>query len=333
MMRIFACAGIALVLSSGVVWADKGDKTKPANTAVGKIKKVDAAAGTLTVTTSVKTAKGQPPESKDVEFKLGDTAKVILVSDGANKQELTAKEGLKNAQVKEGVTVAIVSDKDGKVVEARIGAPDKTKGTDPASKPVTGKIKKVDASTGALTVTTSVAKGKGQPPEIKDVEFKVGETAKVLLFTGEKKQGLSAKEGLKNEQVKEGATVAVVSDKDGKVVEVRVGLPEKKAEGPAGRSVSGTFKNIDATTGAFTATVKVPVTKGQPPEVKDVEYKSDAATKFIVLVGQEQKEVTGKDGLKVEQAKVGAPVTVVTDKQDKVLEVRIGFQPGKKKIK
>jgi hypothetical protein len=92
---------------------------------------------------------------------------------------------------------------------------------------VAGTIKKIDAATGTLTISV-----KGKNTEAKDMEFKVSDTTKVTVFaptTGDKTQ-LTGKDGLKNEQFKEGARVQVITDADNKdkVLEVRIGTPKKK---------------------------------------------------------------------------------------------------------
>jgi hypothetical protein len=89
---------------------------------------------------------------------------------------------------------------------------------------VNGVIKKLDAATGTLTVTV---KAKNDPAG-KDMEFKVEDTTKVTVYAGEDKKELAGKEGLKNEQFKEGAKVTVVLDDSKKVTEVRIGTPAKK---------------------------------------------------------------------------------------------------------
>jgi hypothetical protein len=90
---------------------------------------------------------------------------------------------------------------------------------------VNGTIKKVDAATGTLTITV-----KKKNEEAKDMEFKVSDTTKVTVYspTTAEPTKLVGKDGLKNEVFKEGAKVAVVTDADNKVVEVRYGQPKKK---------------------------------------------------------------------------------------------------------
>ncbi|HZT81184.1 MAG TPA: hypothetical protein VFA26_13225, partial [Gemmataceae bacterium] len=79
---------------------------------------------------------------------------------------------------------------------------------------VSGTVKKVDAATSTLTVTIKKKK------ETMDKEFKIGDTTKVVVFSGDEKKELTAKDGLKSDALKEGAKVTVVTDADGKVTEI-----------------------------------------------------------------------------------------------------------------
>jgi hypothetical protein len=98
--------------------ADKADKKKAAGKNVaGKITKVDAASGTITV--AVK-AKGEK-EAKDTTFTITDDVKVMIL-DGEQKKEMVGKEGLKDAKFKEGEMVTIKTDEAGKVLGVQIGA-------------------------------------------------------------------------------------------------------------------------------------------------------------------------------------------------------------------
>lgn len=86
---------------------------------------------------------------------------------------------------------------------------------------VHGKIKKVDAETGTITVTTAD----------KDVDVKVEDATSFKIHAEGEKKAMDAtgKDGLKNDQVKEGAVIAVVTDDDGKAVTILVGkMPMKK---------------------------------------------------------------------------------------------------------
>ena len=123
MLRLFVSAVVALVLCAGVGLTQ--DKGKAKNkTTQGTIKKVDAATGTLTV--SVKGKAGAEPTTK--EFKVDEATKVSVYSEGQQKPtELTGKAGLKDPQVKEGATVAVVTDDTGKVVRIRVNQPKKPK--------------------------------------------------------------------------------------------------------------------------------------------------------------------------------------------------------------
>ncbi len=119
MLKLFVSAALALVLCAGVgLTQDKGKKKN--KTAQGTVKKVDAATGTLTV--AVKGKKGTEPTDK--EFKVDDTTKVTVFAEGQEKpKQLTGKTGLKEAQIKEGTPVAVVTDDTGKVVQIRVNPP------------------------------------------------------------------------------------------------------------------------------------------------------------------------------------------------------------------
>lgn len=87
---------------------------------------------------------------------------------------------------------------------------------------VAGVIKKVDAATGTLTVTVAVKKEKT------DKEFKVGDATKfVIMISKENKKELSSKDGLKAEELKEGAPVRITTDTEGKVTMITVGGGKK----------------------------------------------------------------------------------------------------------
>jgi len=86
-----------------------------------------------------------------------------------------------------------------------------------------GMVKKIDPVTGTITMTVKVKK------QDTDMDFKVPDTAKVVVFTGDDKKELSTKDGLKSDQLKEGAVIAVITDADKNVTEVQLGdLPKKK---------------------------------------------------------------------------------------------------------
>ena len=130
MLKLFVSAVVALALCAGAGLAqDKTEKKAKNKTTQGTIKKVDAATGTLTVT--VKGKKGAEPMDK--EFKVDDTTKVTVFTEGQEKpKQLTGKDGLKDTQIKEGATVAVVTNDKDKVVQIRVNQPkakpkDKTK--------------------------------------------------------------------------------------------------------------------------------------------------------------------------------------------------------------
>lgn len=115
-MRTLFCAALAVAVFavSNVDAAAKADKKKGGKAVTGTVKKIDAEKGVITVAVKMK------KETVDKEFKLGDDSKVVVV-DGDDKKEMTAKDGLKAEQLKEGATVSVVADEDGKVSTLTIG--------------------------------------------------------------------------------------------------------------------------------------------------------------------------------------------------------------------
>jgi hypothetical protein len=107
-----------------------------------------------------------------------------------------------------------------------------------------------------------------------------------------------------------------------------VGLAGQKQKKKGG-SVTGTIKKIDATEGTLTVTVKA------KKVVSDQKFKVTADTKIVVGTDTEKKELVGISGLKSDQLKEGAVVTVTPDESDKTKakEVRLGGGKKKKKDK
>jgi hypothetical protein len=103
--------------------------------------------------------------------------------------------------------------------------------------------------------------------------------------------------------------------------------PPVELKRPEGFSppVMGIIKKIDAEKGTLTVTVK----KGETE--KDVVYKITDDTKFMVAggFGEKPKIVTGKDGLKAKQFKVGAAVHVMAGKDNtaKMVGSALGIKP------
>ena len=111
MMRPFLGVTIALLICAGTGLAQK--KTKGVFT--GTLKKADAETGVVIVSITDKKLK----EKKDMEFKVGDDTKIVLLG-GEEKEEYTGKAALKNKLVKEGATTSVFTDADGKVTEVRV---------------------------------------------------------------------------------------------------------------------------------------------------------------------------------------------------------------------
>jgi len=208
MLRKIVGAALAVAVCVGVVAAeDKGDK-KTTNT-TGVVKKIDADKGVVTLTVKVK------KETVDKEFKIDDATKFSVVVDD-EKKSLPSKDALKNEALKEGATVVVAADADGKVTGFQIGVV-KNPG-------INGVLKKVDADKGVLTVTVK------QKKEMVDKDFTISDATKIVVGGKDKKE-LLGKDGLKGDALKEGANVTVVADKDGKVKSVTVAEPKKPKNG------------------------------------------------------------------------------------------------------
>jgi hypothetical protein len=198
--------GVVLVLAVVFGAGRAAGEDKKGQTTTGTIKKVDASAGTFTVT-----VKGKA-EAANKDFNVSDATKVVVYDAKGGKKEATGKEGLKNAMVKEGVNVAVHSDADGKVTEVQIG-------NVPTGTTTTGMLKKVDAESGTLTLTIGTAKGP------MDKDFTVTDSTKVFTPETRDKKEQMGKAALKSEHVKAGIQVSVKTDADGKVTEVHIGPP------------------------------------------------------------------------------------------------------------
>jgi hypothetical protein len=308
MLRKLVASLVVVALVAGVAVAAAGKKGKKVT---GTVKTVDAAAGTLTVVVKHK------KQTADKDFTIPDEAKVV-VGQGKENKESTGKAGLKDAQIKEGVLVTVLSDADGKVVEVRFG--DAAKGKHGHG--VAGVFKNASATSGVLTLTVKHKKATA------DKDFTITETTKFVIFGGTQKQEITGKEGLKSDQLKDGARVIVNADKDGKAALVRIGTPAKGAKGKKGKdapAAHGTLKKADPATGTVTVTVKM------KKELVDKDFTLADGTKVVVFDGADKKEFTGKEGLKNDQVKEGAKVAVVSDADGKLRLVRIGTPPKKAK--
>lgn len=109
-MRKFVCAVVALALCAGAGWTDDEKGKEKPNTVMGKIKKVDAKEGTVTVS-----VRG----GKDVEFKISDDTKFLFLTGG--KKEIVGAKGLEDDSVKEGTVVRIDWKEEGKATLIVVG--------------------------------------------------------------------------------------------------------------------------------------------------------------------------------------------------------------------
>jgi hypothetical protein len=173
---------------------------------------------------------------------------------------------------------------------------------------VHGTLQKVDAGAGTLTVKPD--------KETAEKEFTLTNSTKVVVFEGDDKRQWTGKKALKDEAVKAGRRVAVVSDADGKVTQVRVGVPRVWAQ--------GTLKKVDPEAGTLTVTVK------GKKESTDKNFTLAKSAKVVILDGKDRKELSAAEGLKDEAVKEGAEVAVATE-GGKVVRLRVGTPPKKEK--
>jgi hypothetical protein len=119
MLRTLLCAVLALFLCAGLAEAakKKGKRGKRGTNYHGKIVKVDADGGTLTVAVKKKKSK----ETEEKEFKVNDKTPVEAISADGEKTELTGKDVLKKEQFKEGAQVTVTCDKEGNVTKITFG--------------------------------------------------------------------------------------------------------------------------------------------------------------------------------------------------------------------
>ncbi len=81
--------------------------------------------------------------------------------------------------------------------------------------------------------------------------------------------------------------------------------------------VKGTIKSIDVKAGVLVVSQKL---KG---EAVDRQLDIKDLTEFVIMIGEEKKEVTGKAGLELLEGKEGAQVSVKCDKDVNVLKVTV----------
>jgi Cu/Ag efflux protein CusF len=195
MARSLACAALFALFTLPVAAQDAIQR--------GKIKKVDTANSTITITT----------DGKDQEFVVGEKTRIV----GSGNRESTT--GIRDEELKEGTRVMFKAvQKGGKhvLVGLLLGAgTDQPKG--PGRDIRRGKIKKLDLDRKVLTLTI----------DGKDREFRLTESTQVLSA-----QGKEFKERFKG--IKEGIDVFFkVARRDGK--DVLVGLLPVGARPSGGR--------------------------------------------------------------------------------------------------
>jgi hypothetical protein len=329
MFRKSVGAALVLALLAGAARA-QDENPKAGKRITGKIKKADAKKGTLTITVK---GKGK---SKDVDVKVTKQTRFMALPGGGAPKMLTGTAGLKAKEFKAGTLVTVILDDDD---NARLITSAAGRGRGPRGGPgfgppgaIVGKVKKIDAKKGVLTVTI---KRKGKD---KDVDLKIDDETRFTIFTGKgAPKSVTGKKGLKAEQLKVGASVRYFKGKGGKLMGIMVGAPKFGPPigpyGPGfkpGQGLRGTIKKIDAKKGTLTLTVK------EKDEEKEVTVKIEKDTRFMVFAGKKgPKNYTGTKGLKAEEFKVGTQVGVFKDQTGKVKAVMVGNPkigpPDKKK--
>ena len=117
-LGLLLVAGFYLMLSDPqIASAQKGGNA-------GKIVKIDAKTGAITINTLVTVSK-KKKELTDSEFFLNDDAKVTI-NDGGEKKTMTGKEAIKEGAIKEGMQCTFAAN-GVKITELTIGGPAKGK--------------------------------------------------------------------------------------------------------------------------------------------------------------------------------------------------------------
>jgi hypothetical protein len=117
MLRAILCVTLGLFLCADVALAKGGQKTSVS----GKISKVDADTGTLSMTVKSKT------DSSNKDFTVTDSVRVVIIAEDGTTTEKTGKEGLKHPAVKVGAHVKVTTDASGAVTKIRVGKKPGTK--------------------------------------------------------------------------------------------------------------------------------------------------------------------------------------------------------------
>ena len=90
---------------------------------------------------------------------------------------------------------------------------------------------------------------------------------------------------------------------------------DKKAK--KNQMVKGTIKSVDVKNGVLVVNQKL---KSQSVE-RQLDIKD--STEFVIMIGKDKKELSGKDGLALLEGKEGAQVAVKCDKDVNVLKVTV----------
>ena len=111
MLRTMLCVAVGLFACADLAQA-KDKKVKPV---IGVIKAVDAAKGTVTVTTK------KNHVATDQDFTVTDTTKITIAKADGTTKDLTGKDGLKDPVVNVGASIKVTTAADGTVTEVAVG--------------------------------------------------------------------------------------------------------------------------------------------------------------------------------------------------------------------
>jgi hypothetical protein len=300
MLRHFLCAALALLLLAGLAPAEKKKAARPRMT-VGKIKKIDAKKGTLILLV------GEKDEEKEVKIKIDEDTKFIAFSKGKAK-EMSSEDAADSDAFKPGTVVRVMKGPEGElhVVAGMTLKVPPPPDFSPGGAPERGKIKKIDADKGTVTVTVT-EKGK-----ITDKELTVEKDTMVMVFSPKSPPKMvKGKAALKGASLKAGDMVMFKADDEGHlkfIGKTNYGKPPDHRPNPMEFTV-GIVKEVDVDKDVLT----VKTTDKVKP--RDLEVKVDKNTRFVVMPGKGKspKEYKGKAGLKAKELKPGAMVRISRD--------------------
>jgi hypothetical protein len=321
MFRKLICAAVGVLVAAAVSWAAP-EKRPPAFTTPqkGKVKKVDADKGTLTVTV---TEKGK---DKDVELKVGRSTRFMAFgAKGGPPVTVEGKAGLKSKALKKGAEVRFMVDDEGNarmVITGQVpsfpgagagGRPGPGGGVRPLPPSFVqgggsyGKVKNIDAEKGVLTLTVQ------EKGEAKDRKLKVSKNTRFIVGG----KVVTGTDGLKS--LKKGQTIGFQADKEDHLKMVMMMFARQPFGGPSPYGEMGRLKKVDDEKGVLVVTV------GK----ETVELKIGKGTKVICYSASGPKTFEGKDTIKKakKHLKTGKGVRFFKAKDGTVKQVSI-FEGG-----